>query len=164
MYWLSISDWSLQSKSVEPHWIEAFAVLASLDYSHWLPVRPEGFDLYTDHNKLIILFNVVAVITDLSQAAIHEVQRWAVEISIYSCLWVHIFGAENFCADVPIRWTAPLTTRRLVTILLLPTTFQDSDWPSLSRIGTSQSSTAKTRSTRQVKRNNGWRDANSNAI
>lgn len=40
---------------------EAFAVLASLQRLHWLAATPDGFDLYTEHNNLIFLFDPLSV-------------------------------------------------------------------------------------------------------
>lgn len=52
--------WSILDK-------EAFAIMVTTECLHWLLAKPSGFDLYTDHNNLIFLFDPLAVAPDLSQ-------------------------------------------------------------------------------------------------
>lgn len=42
--------WSILEK-------EAYAALVTLDRMHWVAATPAGFDLYTDHNNLIVIFD-----------------------------------------------------------------------------------------------------------
>jgi len=63
---------------------EAFAVLASFERMHWLTATPGGFDLYTDHNNLIFLFDPLSVVPDLSQTSLRKVLRWVVRLSMYN--------------------------------------------------------------------------------
>lgn len=41
----------------------------------------DGFDLFTDHNNLVLIFNLISVIPDLSLSSVGKVLRWAVRIS-----------------------------------------------------------------------------------
>ena len=59
---------------------EAFAVLASIEKSHWLASCADRFDLYTDHNNLIFIFDPLAVMPDIGQAALRKVLRWALRL------------------------------------------------------------------------------------
>ena len=54
---------------------EAYAVMNTLDRMHWLAATPDGFDLYTDHNNLIFLFDPLAVVDDTSQSSLRKVLR-----------------------------------------------------------------------------------------
>lgn len=45
----------------------AYAVVNTLDRTHWLVATPAGFDLYTDHKNLIFLSSLLAVADDMSQ-------------------------------------------------------------------------------------------------
>lgn len=74
---------------------EAYAALATLARMHWLVSTPSGFDLYTDHNNLIFLFDPLSVVPDLAQTSIRKVLRWAVRLSVYSYTCIHIRGSEN---------------------------------------------------------------------
>lgn len=62
---------------------EAYAVLTVLDGMHWIVAIPDGFDLYTGHNKLIFLFDPLSVVPDLSGTSIGKVLQWEVFISMY---------------------------------------------------------------------------------
>lgn len=62
---------------------KAFAVLAALERLHWLAACPASFDLFTDRNNLMFLFDPVAVMPDIEEAALRKVLRWAVRISVY---------------------------------------------------------------------------------
>lgn len=117
---------------------EAFAVLATTERSHWLASTPAGFDLYTDHNNLVFIFDPCAVVPNINQATIRKVLRWAVRLSSYNYVCFHIKGEENIWADLLTRWSIPLTIRRLVTIPPLPTTFREFVWPTSDTIRESQ--------------------------
>ena len=58
--------------------------MASLERMHWLLADPQGFDLYTDHNNLIYIFNSTSVVTDISQTSSRKVLRWAVRLLVYN--------------------------------------------------------------------------------
>lgn len=60
---------------------EAFGIMASVEKVHWLASCPEGFDLFTDHNKLIFIFDPIVIMPDLSQRDLRKVLRWAVHLS-----------------------------------------------------------------------------------
>lgn len=106
--------WSILEK-------EAYAVLATLERMHSLVTTPDGFDLYTDHNNLIFLFDPLTVVPDLSQTSLRKVLRWAVRLSIYRYTFFHIKGEDNVWADLLTRWSSSIPTiRRLVNIPKLP--------------------------------------------
>lgn len=50
---------------------------------HWLLASDRGFDLYTDHNNLVFLFDQKSVITDISQKTLRKFLRSAVHLSDY---------------------------------------------------------------------------------
>lgn len=66
--------WSILEK-------EAFAVMATLERMHWLVATLDGFDLFTDQNNSIFIFDPLSVVPDLSQTAVRKVLRWAVRLS-----------------------------------------------------------------------------------
>lgn len=117
---------------------EAFSVLATTERSHWLASTPAGFDLFTDHNNLVFIFDPCAVVPNINQTTIRKVLRWAVRLSTYNYVCFHIKGDDNIWADLLTRWSIPLTIRRLVSIPPLPTTFQDFVWPTADTIRESQ--------------------------
>lgn len=77
---------------------EAFVVLNTLDRMHLLETRLEGFDLYIDHNNVILLFDPLSVILDMSQTTLRKFLRWAVWLSIYRCTRYHI-KAKTACGQ-----------------------------------------------------------------
>ena len=115
---------------------EAFAVMNTLDRMHWLVSTIEGFDLFTDHNNLVFLFDPLAVVPDLSQTSLRKVLRWAVKLSIYNYICYHIKGEDNVWADLLTRWSTGKTTiRRLVHIPeLCSSCSEDFDWPTLTNV------------------------------
>lgn len=120
---------------------EAYAVLANLTRMHWLAATPNGFDLYTDHNNLIFLFDPLSVVPDLSQTTLRKVLRWAVRLSMYRYTCFHIKGTDNVWADLLGRWSASKTVRRLIRIPELPSSSsEDFEWPALDNIVAAQSS------------------------
>lgn len=114
---------------------EAYAIMATVERMHWLLATGHGFDLYTDHNNLIFLFNPAAVVADLSQTTLRKVLRWAVRLSAYNYTCVHIPGSDNVWADIISRWSAPSLVRRLVTVPVLPSSSDSEfEWPSSEQL------------------------------
>lgn len=89
---------------------EAFAVLAAVERSHWLAAFPAGFDLFTDHNNLIFIFDPMRIMSDIGQGTLRNVLRWAVRMSTYNYVCIHIRCADNLWADLLTRCSIPLTT------------------------------------------------------
>lgn len=124
--------WSILEK-------EAYAILATMDRMHWVLATPCGFDLFTDHNNLIFIFDPLSIMPDLSQSSLKKVLRWAVRMSIYNYTCVHISGEENVWADLLGRWSAPKTIRRLISIPALPSSSSaEFIWPTRDEIATVQ--------------------------
>ena len=116
--------WSILEK-------EAYAILATLERTPWIAATAEGFDLYTDHNNHIFIFDPTAVVPDISQTTFRKFLRWAVRLSMYHYTCFHIKGQDNVWADLLGRWSAPPTLRRRVRISVLPSSSEeDFEWPS----------------------------------
>jgi transposase InsO family protein len=125
---------------------EAFAVLASLERMHWLAATPDGFDLSTDHNNLVFIFDPLSIVPDMSQTTLRKVLRWAVRLSTYNYTCLHIKGTDNVWADLLGRWSAPATIRRLIRIPELPSSSDpDFEWPSLDSLADAQQTYAAIR-------------------
>ena len=45
---------------------ELYAFMATLERTNWFPAVPKGFDLYTDQNNLIYIFDATSVVSDIS--------------------------------------------------------------------------------------------------
>lgn len=69
------AGWSILEK-------ETFAVLETLDRKRWLATTPNAFDLYTDHNDLIFLFDPLSVVPVLSLMSLCKVFPWTVLLSM----------------------------------------------------------------------------------
>lgn len=124
--------WSILEK-------EAYAILATMDRMHWVLASPCGFDLYTDHNNLIFIFDPLSIVPDLSQSSLKKVLRWAVRMSNYNYTCVHISGEDNVWADLLGRWSAPKTIRRLIYLPALPSSSSEEFvWPSRKDIAAAQ--------------------------
>jgi len=137
---------------------EAFAVMNTLDRMHWIVATPDGFDLYTDHNNLIFLFDPLAVVPDMSQTSLRKVLRWAVKLSVYRYTCYHIKGADNVWADLLTRWShAPDIVRRLVHIPELPSSCRDDfEWPTPSTIALVQEQHKSVRPTGVILKDELW--------
>lgn len=55
---------------------EACAIMATVERMHWFLATDRGFDMSTDHNNLVFLFDPLAVVADLSQTTLRKVLRW----------------------------------------------------------------------------------------
>lgn len=60
---------------------EAFAVMASIECSHWLSSSTDGYNLFTYHNNLIFIFDLLVVMPDIGQATTRKVLHWAIRLS-----------------------------------------------------------------------------------
>lgn len=119
--------------------------MASNEHPHCLASSADASDLFTDLNNLIFIFDPLAVMTDTGQATTRKVLRWAVRLSLYSYVSIHITGDDSVWADVMTPWTMPATMRRLVSILLLPSTFVHFEWPKTASISASHDRSSKHR-------------------
>lgn len=50
-----------------------YVVMNTFDRMHWLATAPDCFDLYTDHNNLIFLFNPLTVVEDMFHSSLGRV-------------------------------------------------------------------------------------------
>jgi len=118
---------------------EAFAILASCERMRWLLGDPAGFNLYTDHNNLVFIFDPLRYLPDLSASSVRKVLRWAVAMSWYNYTCFHISGVDNVWADLLGRWNTPPTVQRLINIpVLTSATADDFQWPSGKEIRATQ--------------------------
>ena len=123
---------------------EAFSVMATIERMHWLASSPAGFDLFTDHNNLIFIFDPLSLSPDLSQTSIRKVVRWAVRLCAYNYTCIHISGADNVWADLLSRWHIGFKIRRLITIPALPSASDaEFKWPSNEEIARVQSDSTR---------------------
>lgn len=98
-----------------------------------------GFDLFTDHNNLVLLFNPTAVFTGLSQTTMKKNSLLAVRLSAYNYVFVHILDSLIVWDDIISRWISPLGIRRLVTTLvLLSCSFDKFGWPYSPKLSAAQ--------------------------
>lgn len=118
--------------------------MTTLDRTHWIAATPDGFDLYTDHNKLIFLFDPLSVVPDLSATSTRKVLRWAVRLNMYIYTCYHSKGDENVWADLLSRWSTTQTTvRRIVRVPEVPSSSDANfEWPSPSAIAKAQEDNA----------------------
>ena len=65
---------------------------------------PQGFDLFTDHNNLVFIFDPRSLVPDLGEAAVRKVIRWAVKMGAYNYTCAHISGLDNLWPDMLGRW------------------------------------------------------------
>lgn len=103
---------------------------------NWLLADTQRFDLFSDYNNLIYIFDPTSVVTDISQPPIRKVLRWAIRLSVYNCNCVHINGEDNVWADLLGRWSAPPPTiGRLVHIpALVSSSPKQFDWPNADQL------------------------------
>ena len=140
---------------------EAFAILSAVKRMHWLAAAPEGFDIYTDHNNLVFMFDPLAVQHDLSVSSTPKVLRWALQLSYYNYVCFHIEGKANVWADLLSRWqaTESFTIRRIISIPPLSSAADESfDWPNEHNIAEAQSTYADKRPSKLLLQDNIWRN------
>lgn len=132
--------------------------MTTLDRMNWIVATPDGFDLYTDHNKLIFLFDPLSVVPDLSATSTRKVLRWAVRLSMYNYTCYHIKGDENVWADLLPRWSTTQTTvRRIVRVPELPSSSDANfKWPSPSAIAKAKQDHAASRPAGLIQTDHLW--------
>jgi len=131
--------WSILEK-------EAFAIMATTERMHWILSDAQGFDIFTDHNNLVFIFDPLSVLRDISISSLKKVLRWAVRLSIYNYTCIHIPGADNVWADLLSRWAVPNKVRRIINIPLLPSAAADDFiWPNGPEIADEQEKYSSTR-------------------
>lgn len=115
---------------------ETYAIISTVERMHWMLAHPSGFDIYTDHNNIVFLFDPRSIMPNLSISSTRKVLRWAVSMARYNYICMHIKGKDNLWADIMSRWTQPSTiVRRLVLIPPLTSSLSESfDWPGMSDI------------------------------
>ena len=134
-------------------------MLASLERMHWLAATPNGFDLYTDHNNPIFLFDRLSVVSDLSQTTLRKFLRWAVRLSMYNYTCFHIKGADNVWAILLGGWSFTPIIRRLVRIPELPSSSASGfEWITLEEIYQTQTDSENQRPGNLVKVADVWRN------
>lgn len=69
---------------------EAYAMLASVERSHWLTACPSCFEVYFDNNDIIFIFDPTTLMQDIGQRSLRKVVRWAVQIAAYTSVCYHI--------------------------------------------------------------------------
>lgn len=74
---------------------------------HWLLCTEDGFELFTDHNNIMLIFDATSILPDLSQSSIKKAVRWAVHLTLYNYVCFHINGTDNVWADLLGRWGRP---------------------------------------------------------
>lgn len=104
--------------------------MASIERSNWLASCCDGFDLITDHNNLIFIFDLLDIMPDICKATKLKMLRWSVRLSAYNYVCFQIVDEDNVLADLMTRWAVPTTISRFVRIPPQPTTFKDFTWPS----------------------------------
>lgn len=120
--------WSILEK-------RAFSVMATLDRIHWPVSDPDRFDLFTNHNNLISIFDHLAVFLDITQTTVRNLLRWAVRLILYTFTFIHIKVNDNVWAVLLSRWPALLSVRRLVEFSPLPSSSSEEFlWPKMSSV------------------------------
>lgn len=59
---------------------EVFSLMDTIERMHWIVSDPTGFDIYTDHNNLLFIFDSISIQPDLSLASVRKVLQWDVGI------------------------------------------------------------------------------------
>lgn len=79
---------SLRFTAAELGWVtaekESYASVASIKRSRWLSRCPAGFDLYTNHNISIFIFDPTTILPGIGLGAPQKVLRWALWMSAYN--------------------------------------------------------------------------------
>lgn len=109
--------------------------MVTVDRMHWFFSDPDELGFFTNHNKLIVTFDPLAVYPDLSQNTVNRVLRWAVWLCLYTFTWIHIKENDNVWDNSPSWWSKPLRVRRLVEVHRLhSSSSEEFRWPTMSSI------------------------------
>ena len=97
----SSSRWSKAEK-------EATGIINIVVFLDYLLMRPQGFYLFTDHSNPIFIFNPETAAFEMNKGSIFKTHRWAMKLSEYQYIILHISGADNCWADLLTRWGIPV--------------------------------------------------------
>lgn len=62
----------------------------------WMVTNHDRFDLFTDHDNLILLIGPMSIVLDMSQNTLCKVFCWAVRLGMYNCKYYHITFKKRF--------------------------------------------------------------------
>lgn len=63
---------------------EVFSLIAAINKLHCILACPISYDLFTDHNILLYLFDPLTFVPDLTKVTMRKVSPWAVHIPLYN--------------------------------------------------------------------------------
>jgi transposase InsO family protein len=83
---------------------EAFAILETCLRCEHLLKRPDGFQLYTDHNNLRYILSLDPAVFSGRRQSADRVERWSIVLRGFDYNIHHIPGEDNILADLLTRW------------------------------------------------------------
>lgn len=78
---------------------EECAIMVTVQSMHWLTATHEGYSLFIDQNNCLYLFDLLAVVVDLSQMSARKITRWAARFLSFNYVCFQISGNSNVWAD-----------------------------------------------------------------
>lgn len=102
-------NWSIFEK-------KAFSIMAIWGRMRCPLEDSAGFNLYTGHNYMQFIFDLLRYLPVLSVSFVRKVLRSAVALSWFNYVSYLISGNDNISADLIGRWTPPQTCGRLIRI------------------------------------------------
>jgi hypothetical protein len=95
-------------KGAQPRWTvsekEGFAIFDTVTMVDYLLLSHDEFSILSDHLNLTYIYNPVSADPTLARHVIHKLQRWALNMSVFSYRMKRVIGELNNWTDLMTRW------------------------------------------------------------
>lgn len=83
---------------------------------NWLLLNPHDFGLLTEHHNLILRFDSLEFVFNLSQKSAPKLLHWNAYLRVYIYGCEHFKSEESVLADFLDSWSVPSTVRRQIAV------------------------------------------------
>jgi RNase H-like domain found in reverse transcriptase len=82
---------------------EGFATVDTVTKVDYLLLSHKEFSILSDHLNLTYIYKPLSADLTLARHVVHNLQRWALKMSVFSCLMEHVMGELNYWTDLMTR-------------------------------------------------------------
>jgi hypothetical protein len=70
----------------------------------YLLLSHDEFSILSGHHNLTYIYNPLSAVPNLARHVVHNLQRWALKMSVFSYRMEHVMGELNYWTDLMTRW------------------------------------------------------------
>jgi hypothetical protein len=83
---------------------EGFSIVDTVAKVDYLLLSHDEFSILSDHLNLTYIYDPLSADPTLARHVVHKLQRWALKMSVFSYVMVHVMGKLNYWTDLMTRW------------------------------------------------------------